>query len=84
MKRLGEGRQKYDAHIETRLLAISNPAESEVREQARSYEEPKHSASVAASSLASRTTRESSIREQTRAYEKPKLGARMSRAESEA
>ena len=36
MKRPGEVRQKYDAHIETSLLASSNPAESEVREQARS------------------------------------------------
>jgi len=30
------------------------------------------------------TTRESPIREQARSYIKPKLGARMSRAESEA
>jgi hypothetical protein len=37
-----------------------------------------------ASLPANLTTRESPIREQTRAYEKPKLGARMSRAESEA
>lgn len=41
MKRPGEVRQKYDDHVETSLLAISNPAESEVRAQARSYEEPK-------------------------------------------
>ncbi|TYP61805.1 hypothetical protein [Stutzerimonas stutzeri] len=66
------------------LPAIHTATEPQDREQACSYKKLKHSASVAASSLASRTTRESSIREQTRAYEKPKLGARMSRAESEA